>query len=549
MATLTDWLASPDIQEYVRVRDGLWVRLVSQYDGSQYISTGATDEEGAWTIDPRPPSGTYTMDIATSSIGPWIPTGYTYEVSTEESGLVRTSGDQTISGTKTFTGRPVVPSDYVDLVNAQTIDGVKTFIHPPVMPSWVDVLAKGADPTGGVDSTAALNDAVTAGAGGTVYVPKGTYKVSGSIFLPSNTTLYGPGTMLVAAGSNFPGPVLHFNGNNITVRDVTVDGNKASQASGNTSDGLIEVFNAGNKLQGVTVQNAWNRGIFVFTGSDHLIEKCVVLNNGSGNDGASSTMSSIVLLDTARARVLGNRVNGSGGSGILHSNSQGSMVSGNSVKGIYFIGIGLGTDSSDMTVTDNIVDATGQTGGAIDIGNVRGATIEGNTAYSTDGLTGTGVVNGGPSFDVTISGNEFRHMYGGIWYGGGTGDNAKENTTIIGNVCNDMVDVGIQLGSVGDVILSANECMNCGKTTSNPDHKAGIFLYGDGTQGWCNDVLITGNRCGDNQAVKTQSYGLRIVGASNLRTLVGLNNFHGNAVASILDDSAAGTTLGTNVTA
>lgn len=142
MAALTDWLATPDSREYIRAREGLWVRLVSQLDGSQYISTGATDEEGAWTIDPRPPSGTYIMSIATSSIGPWVPTGYTYEVAVPQADatVVHLTGDETIAGTKTFTSRPVVPDDYVDLANAQTIGGQKTFSARPVLPQdYVDV--------------------------------------------------------------------------------------------------------------------------------------------------------------------------------------------------------------------------------------------------------------------------------------------------------------------------------------------------------------------------------------------------------------------------
>lgn len=142
MAALTDWLATPDAREYIRARPGLWVRLVSQNDGSQYISNGATDDEGAWTIDPRPPAGTYIMSIATSAIGPWVPTGYTYEVAVPQvdAAAVHVTGDETIAGTKTFSSRPVVPDDYVDRANAQTINGVKTFSARPVVPQdYVDL--------------------------------------------------------------------------------------------------------------------------------------------------------------------------------------------------------------------------------------------------------------------------------------------------------------------------------------------------------------------------------------------------------------------------
>ena len=42
----------------------------------------------------------------------------------------------------------------------------------------VNVLDYGADPTGTVDSTAAIQDAATAAAGNTVILPEGTYLVS-----------------------------------------------------------------------------------------------------------------------------------------------------------------------------------------------------------------------------------------------------------------------------------------------------------------------------------------------------------------------------------
>ena len=57
----------------------------------------------------------------------------------------------------------------------------------------VNVLDYGADPTGTVDSTAAIQDAATAAAGNTVILPEGTYLVSAPITFPQRTSVLGVG--------------------------------------------------------------------------------------------------------------------------------------------------------------------------------------------------------------------------------------------------------------------------------------------------------------------------------------------------------------------
>src|SRR5690242_16205773 len=50
-------------------------------------------------------------------------------------------------------------------------------------PGWINVVSHGADPTGAADSTSAIQDAVKAlpSTGGVVYLPAGTYKMSGTV--------------------------------------------------------------------------------------------------------------------------------------------------------------------------------------------------------------------------------------------------------------------------------------------------------------------------------------------------------------------------------
>jgi Pectate lyase superfamily protein len=50
-------------------------------------------------------------------------------------------------------------------------------------PDWINVVSYGADPTGAADSTAAIQTAINAlpATGGVLYLPAGTYKVSGTV--------------------------------------------------------------------------------------------------------------------------------------------------------------------------------------------------------------------------------------------------------------------------------------------------------------------------------------------------------------------------------
>jgi hypothetical protein len=89
--------------------------------------------------------------------------------------------------------------------------------------AYVNVLDYGADPTGVADSTAAIQAAIAAAtptlpgnpwdlngtAGGSVFIPKGKYKITATIFIPAWVNIKGAGksaTQLVASGN--PGVVV-----------------------------------------------------------------------------------------------------------------------------------------------------------------------------------------------------------------------------------------------------------------------------------------------------------------------------------------------------
>jgi hypothetical protein len=54
---------------------GLWIQLVNNLTSTAYVSTGATDANGLWTV--TAPPGTYTVSTGPSAGGPWTATGDT----------------------------------------------------------------------------------------------------------------------------------------------------------------------------------------------------------------------------------------------------------------------------------------------------------------------------------------------------------------------------------------------------------------------------------------------------------------------------------------
>ena len=142
---------------------------------------------------------------------------------------------------------------------------------------WFNVKEYGAKGDGVSDDAAAFNSviqaAVSAG-GGVVLVPPGVYVVGSSIILNSKVHLWGSGidaTIIqlkasanvdVLLGANFASLTGTNNASagilNWSLRDFTVDGNKAN----NTSGYGIRVYGAGFIWQNIIVRNCANDGIY-----------------------------------------------------------------------------------------------------------------------------------------------------------------------------------------------------------------------------------------------------------------------------------------------
>lgn len=154
----------------------------------------------------------------------------------------------------------------------------------------------GADPTGVADSAAAILAAATSGAIKATAKASGTYSVS-TVALPSNFELdfcdatVNARTASVKVFTNSA----YFSGSNtnITIRNVTINGNKGSLAS---VIGIGIQNTTGINLYNVKVSNCGGNGIFVGTTSANVTLRDVVASSNGDNGTNSFNSANINIL-------------------------------------------------------------------------------------------------------------------------------------------------------------------------------------------------------------------------------------------------------------
>ncbi|WP_433615957.1 choice-of-anchor D domain-containing protein [Dactylosporangium sp. CA-139114] len=137
----------------------------------------------------------------------------------------------------------------------------------------VSITSKGADPTGVQDSTAAMNAAIaSAGSGGTVWIPEGTFKILGHIAV-NNITIKGAGMWR----SRTTGDRIGFYGNyaptpstNVHLSDFAIFGNVQERNDGDQVNGI------GGALTNSTVDRVWIEHTKVGAWMDGPFDKLVM---------------------------------------------------------------------------------------------------------------------------------------------------------------------------------------------------------------------------------------------------------------------------------
>lgn len=336
-------------------------------------------------------------------------------------------------------------------------------ITPANFNSWLNragggifnVKAFGAEGDGTTDDTSAIQSAITAGSGGVVFLPKGTYLVSAKLTLTEGTQLVGSqagstklyvtsdlslatreGVITAGLGADSIG--IH----NLTIEDTSSD---------NVLIGITECNNV--RIQNCKFLNASNAS----AGASHVV--CVFHASG-----ASANYSNIVIKDNffqvTRGAVL---VQGAGAGYIDDVVVSGNISSGAVTAGASPEVIKIDKRIRRVSVLDNHVDANlvADSVGILVEEGVLGVNVSNNhiqNCQEAGVLVGPGQTDVACA-DVLISGNEIRDITTGL--GNGVfldcGTDTASNYVVSGNVFSNLDGYVVWDNSPGlDHILIAN---------------------------------------------------------------------------------------------
>ena len=289
----------------------------------------------------------------------------------------------------------------------------------------VSVTSEGADATGAADSTSAFNAAITAaGAGGTVWIPPGTYNIPGHISV-SNVTIAGAGMWYSTVTGTAPG----FYGNsapnpstNVHLQNFAIFGNVQQR------DDSAQVNGIGGAMSNSTVSNIWIEHMKVGAWMDGPMDSLKF----SGMRIRDTTADGINFHGgVTNSTVTNSDIRNTGDDGIATwaDSSIGAdandTISDNTVQ-LQMLANGIAIyGGHDNTVTGNLVQDTGITqGGGIQVGQRFTSTPVGTTTISNNTMIRDGDLDPNWQFGV-----------GALWFDGSQG-------AVTGpiNVTNDLIE-------------------------------------------------------------------------------------------------------------
>ncbi|MGW4287770.1 discoidin domain-containing protein [Streptomyces sp. NPDC004673] len=255
----------------------------------------------------------------------------------------------------------------------------------------VSVVSKGADPSGGGDSTQAFRDAIAAAQGGTVWIPPGEYRITSSLQGVQNVTLRGAGHWYsVVRTSRFIDQ--SSSSGNVHLRDFAVIGEVTERVDSSPDNFVNGSLGPNSSVSGMWVQHM-KVGLWLLGNNDNL----VVENNRI----LDTTADGLNLNGNARGvRVSNNFLRNQGDDSLamwsLYAPDSNSSFENNTISqpnlanGIAIYG------GTDISVKNNLVSDTNALGSGIAISNQKfldpfsplagTITVSGNTLVRTGAL-------------------------------------------------------------------------------------------------------------------------------------------------------------------
>ena len=336
--------------------------------------------------------------------------------------------------------------------------------------------------TTGKDDDRVINQALTSlpPQGGRVLLLEGLYNLSAAIVLNSNTTLSGAGnnTRLVITNSTNTAAIVNndpVTGNQrITVENLLIIGNKAVQTSGS---GIHFRRVIGSHIINIEVRDAKNSGIDLLSGSNTNILSDIRVFSNEHNG--------LVISDSYNNRVTGLLARDNGNGGLWIFNGEQNILSEIYTFENKYSGIEIQASNNSLS-------------GVISANNAQGGIYL--TYASGNYIQGTAHQN-------TLSGVAL--------------NNSRGNTLQVWAIANGTHGIDLYNSSLNLVVNSVSRNNGFSGVGFN-----GIQISDDGLQPSHYNMIITSYLL-DDQASKTQEFGIKVVGAADYLVIVS-NNFQGN---------------------
>jgi hypothetical protein len=235
-------------------------------------------------------NGTFLQKVPMTSMYSWLYGGYPFQ-NTPSAGTPRNFYNEArLSGLTINPGDLVrlqvdagdIATNYdIDLVDLENVAAPLT--NAPANSLNVTSAPYNADTNGVADSTAALQNCINAASssGMSVWMPAGNYLITGSINLPSNTTVQGAGmwytTLLGSASLYNTSPsrriTLNGSGSNIHLSDFAILGFLNYRNDNEANDGLGGAYGIGSTISRVWVEHT-KTGAWLVNSSGLVVDSC-----------------------------------------------------------------------------------------------------------------------------------------------------------------------------------------------------------------------------------------------------------------------------------